>query len=290
MGAPIALIVDGDWRMRKLIRTNLEAYSLHVVEAPDAREGLLALEGMTIDLLLLSAELPDANGWNVVCRLRRQIGDQVPIIVIVPEPANSRLLRRFRRVSQLLKPFSARTLLASVDQALGRKSIMHKMTENNLLAAFAGESQAHMRYLIFAERARKEGFANVARLFEAIAFAEKAHATNHLRELGQVKGSSDNLQTAIDGETFEVLEMYPVYHNAAVFQDESGAQRSTTYALEAEKIHAVLYGNAKKAVADGKDIEAGAINICEVCGHTVMGDAPDRCPVCGAPKARFRAF
>ena len=167
---------------------------------------------------------------------------------------------------------------------------MHKMTESNLLAAFAGESQAHMRYLIVAERARKEGFPNLARLFEAIAFAERAHATNHLRELGGVKGSVDNLQAAIDGETFEVLEMYPVYQNDAILQGESGAQRSTTYALEAEKIHAVLYGNARKSAAEGKDIEAGAISICEVCGHTVMGDAPDRCPVCSAPKARFRVF
>lgn len=167
---------------------------------------------------------------------------------------------------------------------------MRKMTENNLLAAFAGESQAHMRYLAFADRARKDGFPNIARLFEAIAFAERTHATNHLRELGQIKGTAENLQEAIDGENFEVLEMYPVYHSAAVLQGEAGAQRSIVGALEAEKIHAAIYGNAKQAVDAGKDMEVGAIHICEVCGHTVTGDAPDRCPVCGAPKARFRAF
>ncbi len=167
---------------------------------------------------------------------------------------------------------------------------MHKMTEANLLAAFAGESQAHMRYAIFAERARKEGFPNIARLFEAISFAERVHATNHLRELELIKGSVDNLQTAIDGETYEVIEMYPVFDNAAEFQGEKGAQRSTTYALEAEKIHAVLYGDAKARAQAGKDIEAGTVHICEVCGHTVIGDAPDRCPVCGAQRNRFRAF
>lgn len=167
---------------------------------------------------------------------------------------------------------------------------MRKMTESNLLAAFAGESQAHMRYLIYAERARKEGLPNIARLFEAVAYAERAHATNHLRELGQVKGSVDNLQEAIDGETFEVLEMYPVYQNDAAFQGESGAQRSHTFALEAEKIHAALYTSARESAVAGKDIEADAIHVCGVCGHTVVGSAPDRCPVCGAPKARFQAF
>ena len=165
-----------------------------------------------------------------------------------------------------------------------------KMTVAYLTAAFAGESQAHVRYLIFAERARKEGFPNLARLFEAISFAEQVHATNHLRELGMVKGSGDNLQVAIDGETTEVEEMYPAFRAVAEFQGEKGAQRSMTYALEAEKIHAVLYAEAKAAVGEGQDIEAGPIQICDVCGHTLLGDAPERCPVCGAAQSRFRAF
>jgi rubrerythrin len=167
---------------------------------------------------------------------------------------------------------------------------MHKMTMSNLFAAFSGESQAHMKYLIFAERARKEGFPNLARLFEAISYAEQVHATNHLRELGMVKGSRDNLQVAIDGETYEVEEMYPAFHAVAELQGEEGAERSTNYALEAEKIHAVLYGQAKAAVEQGQDSEAGPVQICEVCGHTVMGEAPERCPICGAPRSRFRTF
>ena len=167
---------------------------------------------------------------------------------------------------------------------------MRKMTESDLLAAFAGESQAHMKYLNFAQRARKEGFANIARLFEAIAFAEQVHASNHLRELGLLKGSADNLQAAIDGENFEVEEMYPAYNAVAELQEEKGAQRSIHYALEAEKIHAGLYAQARSAVNSGQDIGDATVHICEVCGHTVMGDAPDRCPVCGAPKSRFKAF
>lgn len=167
---------------------------------------------------------------------------------------------------------------------------MRKMTESSLLAAFAGESQAHMKYLNFAERARKEGFANIGRLFEAIAYAERVHASNHLRELAGLKDSTGNLQAAIDGENFEVDEMYPAYDAIAKLQEEKGAQRSIHYAVEAEKIHAGLYAQAKDAVGSGHDIAEAPLYICEVCGHTVMGKAPDRCPVCGAPKARFKAF
>lgn len=167
---------------------------------------------------------------------------------------------------------------------------MRKMTESNLLAAFAGESQAHMRYLIFADRARKEGFPNVARLFEAIAFAERVHATNHLRELEQIKGSSENLQAAVDGETYEVEEMYPAFAAVASLQGEKGAGRSVHGALEAEKIHAGMYAEAKAAVDAGKDAALGTVFVCEVCGHTVADEAPEKCPVCGVGKDRFRAF
>lgn len=167
---------------------------------------------------------------------------------------------------------------------------MRKMTESNLLAAFAGESQAHMRYLIFADRARKEGLPNVARLFEAIAFAERVHATNHLRELEQIRGSSQNLQEAVDGETFEVDEMYPAFGAVASLQGEKGAGRSVHYALEAEKLHAGMFADAKAAVDAGTDAAIGTVFVCDVCGHTVIGEAPDKCPVCGVAKGRFRAF
>ena len=167
---------------------------------------------------------------------------------------------------------------------------MRKMTKEFLEEAFAGESMAHMRYLIFSEKAKKEGKSNLARLFAAIAYAEQVHATNHYRELSMIRESPDNLQACIDGETHEVEEMYPVYNNAAQFQDETGAARSTHYALEAEKIHAVMYTEAKKAVEEGKDIEIGKVSICPVCGYTVEGEAPEFCPVCGAPRERFKGF
>ncbi len=167
---------------------------------------------------------------------------------------------------------------------------MRPMTEENLKAAFAGESQAHMRYLIFANQAEKEGKRNLARLFRAIAYAEQVHATNHYRELGLIGDSPSNLQQCIDGETFEVEEMYPAYNKVAEMQGESGAARSTHYALEAEKIHARMYKEAKEKAESGKDVEIGKVYICPVCGYTVEGDAPEVCPVCGARHETFKEF
>ncbi len=167
---------------------------------------------------------------------------------------------------------------------------MRKMTESNLQAAFAGESQAHMRYLIFADKAEKEGHANVARLFKAIAFAEQVHATNHFKNLGGIGVTADNLQAAINGENYEVEEMYPAYRAVADLQAEKGAGRSTSWALEAEKVHAELYDQARTAVEGRQDADIGDIYICEVCGWTGTGEPPDRCPLCGAPASRFRQF
>jgi len=167
---------------------------------------------------------------------------------------------------------------------------MHDMTREFLETAFAGESMAHMRYLIFAEQAERKGKPNLARLFAAIAYAEQVHATNHYRELGEIRDEAGNLQTCIDGENHEVNEMYPVYHNAAEFQGESGAARSTHYALEAEKIHETMYRQAKQVVEGGSDLTLDTVYICPVCGYTVEGEAPEFCPVCGAKRETFKPF
>jgi len=167
---------------------------------------------------------------------------------------------------------------------------MKRVTEDNLKTAFAGESQAHMRYLIFAIKAERDGFANIARLFRAIAFAEQIHASNHLNTLGLVRSTIENLQVAIDGERYEVEEMYPAYDAIAKLQEEKGAMRSFNWALQSEKMHLELYQKAKEAAESGEDIRVEAIYVCEVCGYTVEGEAPDRCPVCGARKERFVRF
>ncbi|MBI2303292.1 MAG: rubrerythrin family protein [Chloroflexi bacterium] len=167
---------------------------------------------------------------------------------------------------------------------------MRKMTESHLAAAFAGESQAHMRYLIFAQKAQEEGKSNLARLFEAIAFAERVHATNHYRTLGNIKGNDENLGVAIGGEIYEIEEMYPAYSDVARTQGERGAQLSFHYALSAEKIHAQVYTQAQEAIRGGGDVPGGSIFICSVCGHTVLGDVPEKCPVCGKGRETFRQF
>lgn len=167
---------------------------------------------------------------------------------------------------------------------------MHPMTKENLKSAFSGESQAHMKYLIFADKAEQEGFKNIARLFNAIAFAERVHASNHLNALNGGNLTIENLGIAIDGETFEVTEMYPAYKTVAELQDEKKAVRSMNYALEAEKIHATLYQEAKDAAKSGKDFEIGDLHICPACGHTVAGKAPERCPVCGVPGGQYKRF
>jgi len=167
---------------------------------------------------------------------------------------------------------------------------MHEMTKQNLHNAFSGESQAHMKYQIFADVAEKEGKANIARLFRAISYAERVHATGHLKALAEVKDTPANLATAIAGETFEVEEMYPVYNVDAKFQEEKEAEKSTHYALEAEKIHAAMYAKAREAALAGKDIQLKEVYICPVCGYTHEGTPDDHCPVCGVKKELFKKF
>jgi rubrerythrin len=164
------------------------------------------------------------------------------------------------------------------------------MTQANLEAAFAGESQAHMKYLAFADKAEKEGFPEVARLFRAVSYAEQVHATAHFKVLEGIGQTADNLQAAIGGETYEVEEMYPAFIAVAEVQEEKGAVRSNKFALEAEKVHAGLYEQARQAVLAGNDVALNTVHVCAVCGWTVEGDAPDRCPLCGAKKEKFVTF
>jgi rubrerythrin len=167
---------------------------------------------------------------------------------------------------------------------------MKEMTKEHLKAAFAGESQAHIKYLAFSAQAEKAGKPNIARLFHAIAYAEQVHAINHLKELGGIGDIVANLEAAISGENFEVDEMYAAYLEVADLQGEKGAERSMRYAMEAEKIHAEMYADAQKAARAGEDIDIGEVYICPVCGFTHIGEPPDRCPVCNAKRERFKTF
>jgi len=165
---------------------------------------------------------------------------------------------------------------------------MKEMTKANLSAAFAGESQAHLKYMVFADQAEREGLANVARLFRAASYSEQMHATAHLRALGGVNATVKNLEAAQGGENFEIDEMYPAYVSVANLQEERAASVSMDRAFQAEKVHAKLYANAKQSAEAKKDIDLTTIYVCETCGFTIEGTAPDKCPVCNG--TRFRKF
>lgn len=167
---------------------------------------------------------------------------------------------------------------------------MKKMTEENVKAALAGESQAHVKYAAFAERAAAEKLPNIARAFKANSFAEQVHATNYLKTLGAIGTTKDNLDSAVGGESFEIEEMYPVFIVAAQSQGEKTAEMFLNAALAAEKVHAGIYRTARAAVESGRDIDFKPIQVCGVCGFTAEGEAPDKCPVCGAPKDKFVTF
>ena len=163
---------------------------------------------------------------------------------------------------------------------------MEKSLEN-LKNAFAGESQANRRYLAFSQKAEQEGFPQIAKLFRAAAEAETVHALNHARIMGEVKTTPDNLGTAILGETFEFKTMYPEYIKAAKVEKNQQAAWSFDLANKVEEIHAGLFSKAMDALKKGKSVIATEYYVCAVCGNTVEGGAPDKCPICGSPKAKF---
>lgn len=167
---------------------------------------------------------------------------------------------------------------------------MQAKTEANMKAAAAGESQAHIRYLMFSDKAEREGKPNIARLFKAISYAERVHASSHFRVLGVAGTTEQNLAAALAGENYEVNEMYPSFIQAAQQDSERPAERSMDWALQAEKGHAVLYGAATDAVVQGKDMPAETISVCSVCGYTTAGEPPERCPVCAATADKFERF
>jgi rubrerythrin len=160
-------------------------------------------------------------------------------------------------------------------------------TKDNLEAAFAGESQANRKYLAFAEKAEKDGFPQVARLFRAAATAETVHAHAHLRALGGIKSTAENLQEASEGEAYEFRNMYPPFVEKAKEDGNKPAEFSLNNALAVEEIHHGMYNKALESVKSGQDLPDRKIYVCDVCGNTVYDNVPEICPICGAPHGRF---
>jgi len=160
-------------------------------------------------------------------------------------------------------------------------------TTDDLSVAFAGESQANRKYLAFARKAENEGFLQIARLFRAAAEAETIHALGHLGNMGKVGNTLENLESAVRGETYEFTEMYPLMLDRAKAEGHKG-KKMIGFALAAEKVHARLFQMAVDAMKAGKDLSQLDIYLCPVCGNIEFGAAPEACPICGAPKARFQ--
>lgn len=161
-------------------------------------------------------------------------------------------------------------------------------TQENLQEAFAGESQANRRYLFFADKAEKEGHPQIAGLFRAAAEAETVHARNHLEVMGGIGSTKDNLGAAVSGEGYEFREMYPGFIEQAKSEDNERAEISFTHANAVEKIHHDLYQKALKALEAGQQLKDEPYFVCQVCGNTVAREAPEKCPICGAPRSKFK--
>ncbi|EKE10843.1 MAG: rubrerythrin [uncultured bacterium] len=158
-------------------------------------------------------------------------------------------------------------------------------TQENLISAFAGESQANRKYLAFARKAEKEGKKGLAQLFRVVAEGETIHALGHLEVAGGVSDSLENVKKAIKGETYEFTTMYPSFLEEAEKEGNTGASIGFHRANEVEKEHGKLF---QEALDKNGDIEEKEYYLCEICGHIEIGGAPEKCPVCGVPKDRFR--
>lgn len=162
-------------------------------------------------------------------------------------------------------------------------------TIDDLKTAFAGESQAFQKYTAYAKKAAADGLPNIARLFEATAQAELIHAAGHLKALEKVQTTLDNLQDAIDGETYEFTKMYPPMLQEATSVNHK-ARVMFGYAVAAEEVHAALYQKALEAVREGKDLEVSNFYLCPVCGYIELDDRPERCPICNTKGEKFVQF
>ncbi|MHA1917243.1 MAG: rubrerythrin family protein [Candidatus Ranarchaeia archaeon] len=160
-------------------------------------------------------------------------------------------------------------------------------TKENLEYAFAGESQANRKYLAFSKQAKKEGFEQVAKIFRAVAEAETVHAHNHLKVLGEVKTTLENLKAAIMGEIEEYENMYPKFMKEAEAEGEKDALRTFNFANEVEKIHAEIFKQAADAIKRGEDLSKAEVYVCPICGWTHIGVPPAKCPICFTVKEKF---
>lgn len=156
-------------------------------------------------------------------------------------------------------------------------------TLNNLMEAFAGESQANRKYLSYSKKAEADGKMNVAKLFKAASDAETIHALKHFQVAGKIGSTTDNLKDAVEGETHEYKNMYPGFLETAKEEDNKAAITTFTYAMKAEEVHAKLYEEALETLDETEEV---FYFLCPFCGN-IEKYRPEKCSICGAPGSNF---
>lgn len=160
---------------------------------------------------------------------------------------------------------------------------MENKTLENLMAAFAGESQANRKYLAYAKKAEAEGKTNAAKLFRVAADAETLHALKEFELAGKNSSTGENLKDAVAGETHEYKSMYPEFVETAQTEGNKAAAIAFTFAMKAEEVHAKLYTEALENIGKTEEV---FYYLCPVCGN-IEKAVPDKCPICGVPGDRF---
>ena len=160
---------------------------------------------------------------------------------------------------------------------------MENKTLENLMAAFAGESQANRKYTAYAKKAEKEGKLNAAKLFKAATDAETLHALKEFELAGKIGATAENLVDAKAGETYEYESMYPEFVKDAEAEGNSAAINAFTFAMKAEEVHAKLYQEALDNIDETEEV---FYYLCPVCGN-IEKSVPDRCSICGVMGSKF---
>ena len=156
-------------------------------------------------------------------------------------------------------------------------------TLNNLMEAFAGESQANRKYTAYAKKAEADGNINAAKLFKAASDAETLHALKHFEVAGKIHTTAENLKDAVAGETHEYTEMYPDFLKAAEVEGNKEAIKTFTFAMKAEAVHARLYQEALENLDQSEEV---FYYLCPLCGN-IEKAVPDKCAICGVPGSSF---
>jgi len=165
---------------------------------------------------------------------------------------------------------------------------MEHQTETNLQLAFEVESQAYRRYQLFVDKAKEEGYPQIARMFSAAAEAKKVSSSNLFKAINKTGSTKDSLLAGISGEYYAISKMYPHYIEHAVIDNDKGAKTSFEYAEEVGQIHHDCFQQALEALEAGQQPQDEPYFVCQVCGNSVAGEAPDKCALCGSTGRQFR--